>query len=101
MSWKFWKKDEDDFDDGPDFSSVPPSTPGDMPPPAREPSVSSYKEPSPPSFMQEPARTTPATHDTLDKDMQLLNAKLDAIKATLDIIVQRLDKQERTQPPKW
>lgn len=97
----FWKKKKDDTEEiGP-----PLDVSGDVPPPGFDspgldgPTVGAYKEPTPPpSLMQDPSQT----HSQKDfaKDLELISAKLDAIKATLDVVVQRLDKAERGSP-KW
>ena len=96
MKIPFWKKkDTEEIGpplDEPSFDQVPE--------PAGGPSIGAYGLSSvPPSLVHESPGTS-MDGRALEKDLQLVNAKLDAIKALLDAIVQRLDKLERN-PPKW
>jgi hypothetical protein len=93
----FWKKKKKEIDfDEPEIREVGPPPPGGLS--FDEPVVQPHTDPiAPPSLVQ----PTPAPGSSpLEKDIQIISAKLDAIKSTLDVIVQRLDKLERN-PPKW
>lgn len=121
---KFWKKSEGmpKFpDEGPpDFgaqgmpSELPPEVPGEFPgvsaAPGFEPTSAMAPE-QPPVFGREPAESPRAFEQAeptalsapsfgrqsapnSDKEFQLINAKLDSIKASIDGLHQRLDKME-------
>ncbi len=60
---------------------------------------------SPSPLIQEPQLHAPfpSAQPQPDQQMQLLNAKLDTIKAQLDIVLQKLERMERSDNPqqKW
>lgn len=65
-----------------EMSEKPYSGPADMPPPIEHP----------PAFAPESLKPKPLEES---KDLQLINAKLDVLKATLDNINQRLERLEK------
>ncbi|MFT4249906.1 MAG: hypothetical protein ACMXYD_00910 [Candidatus Woesearchaeota archaeon] len=98
MDLKFWKKEDDDFGDLPDFASLSQeqsSTP-EMPdlssnfsPPQEEDmrfSAPVQQEPTP----------TPASNSGSDVHTQLILARLDAITNKLDVLNSRLERVEQT-----
>ncbi len=75
------------FDQGQEFPESPPSPEGfGLPPPGL-----SYR-PIPPAA-RHPAAAMPT--DTLQKDIEIISSKLDALRATLEAINQRLSSIER------
>ena len=106
MNWKFWKKDElpplEGFSDSSDMSSFP--EPMHSPEPYPQPeTLTSPEQFSPPNIR--PATNfplpQPSYNQSQDKDLALINSKLDTLKAQLDYLIQRLDKMEQTLKPKW
>lgn len=111
---KFWKKKEEfpEFprEESPDMGMPSGEFPGISEAPGFEPTSSMAPE-QPPVFGREPEMpkafeqaeqpvfgtpsfSRPSAPASSDKEFQLLNAKLDAIKASIDGVHQRLDKME-------
>jgi len=94
----FWKKKEDvlelpkDYDLPPE-PFTPPSSLG------KEQSFSAPQSfrPAEPSFGVQPVQ--PAGGVPVEKELELIAAKLDAIKAGIDTVNAKLDKLERKSPP--
>ena len=106
----FWKKKEA----LPDLEGFSESAPPNMSFPEPMHSAEPYPQPealtpqeqfSPPTFR--PATNLPLpqapqyNQQSQDKDLALINSKLDTLKAQLDYLIQRLDKMEQTLKPKW
>lgn len=79
---KFWKHNEPDLTHPEQFAPLPP-----MPTLSPEPLGPAQD----PNFRQMSQLTT----HTSEKDLELISAKLDVLKAQLDNIMQRLDRMER------
>lgn len=88
---KFWKKEEE--------FTLPPEPQGDMPlEPPSFPQLEEMPKDVPTfakTFTPEPPPLNPPTFQSPDKNFEILNAKIDAIRATLDAISQRLEKMEK------
>jgi len=99
---KFWKRKE------PELPPIAPPSAGPGPLegpsmgelPAFEPSPLGMEAPATPQLglpTEKPILGVTPKPEVADKEMQLVNAKLDAIKAVVDNINQRLDSMEKPQ----
>jgi len=79
---------------GMEHLGMPPSGPGINEPPAAPP-----EQHVPTAFAQleQPAQQGMST----EQQLQLISSKLDTIKAQLETILQRLDRLERKEQPRW
>lgn len=101
---KFWKKKEEPFELGkamlpelpPEIGPAPEITPRMEPrvphPPGSLPEKRRAELELPP--MAHPAMASPSERD-IHKEIELVNAKLDALKATVDGIAQRVERVEK------
>jgi len=97
----FWKKKESlpdlpGFDDASSFPE-PIQSPEPYPQPSLEPPDFSLPSAKPATNLPLPQ----PYNQSQDKDLALINSKLDTLKAQLDYLIQRLDKMEQSIKPKW
>ncbi|MBD3319012.1 hypothetical protein GF342_03825 [Candidatus Woesearchaeota archaeon] len=95
----FWKKDEDEFTlDEPDTEEVGPPKDAVPPPPGpsgSDPIVQPIKEATPPPALSPSADMQPShSGKSLEKDVQIMQAKLDSINAKLDAVLSRIERIE-------
>jgi len=123
MSWKFWKKDdlalpelgvgkdlgldkgldlsqhfEPQLGTPPPLPSTPSTFPSGFPQNFGTPSLN-----SPPPAFQQPEWEAPSTKDHVAKDLEIIAAKLDTIRAQLDMLNTRManiEQQNRSEPGK-
>ena len=81
---------------GMEHLGMPPSGPGINEPPAAPP-----EQHIPAAFAQAEQAQQPQQGMSSDQQMQLISSKLDTIKAQLETVLQRLDRLERKEQPRW
>lgn len=90
----FWKHKEETYDLPEDVT--PPSFGGTAPP--EQPAEPTTFRPPEPSFGIQPIQQPFQPPNNIEKDLQVINAKLDTIKAQLETLNTKLDKTSQKEP---